>query len=351
MMGALFVGLAGADWPQFRGPNSAGTSDEKGLPLKWSASENIVWRTSLPGGGASSPITVGDRIFVTCFTGAGEPQARKRRGKDKSRDEKKADEPKPEEKAPDEKAADKKDKPPLEVHLICVNRGDGKIVWDKPILVKQPEQPYGGFITQHGYASGTPASDGQAIYTLFGRTGVFAHDLEGNQLWSADVGSKTHGFGTANSPVLFEGLVIINASVESGKLIALDKKNGEQKWEADGIRESWNTPVLVEVEGKRELVVNTAGKVLGFDPASGEKLWECDSAASYICPSVIAHDGVVYAVGGRGGGILAIKAGGRGDVTDSHVVWKAKPSSNVPRPCTTMAISISPIPPAASRIA
>jgi outer membrane protein assembly factor BamB len=170
------------------------------------------------------------------------------------------------------------------------------------------------------------------VYTFFGRTGVFAHDLDGNQLWTADVGSKTHGFGTANSPVLFEGLVIINASVESGKLVALDKKTGDQKWEADGIRESWNTPVLVDVGGKRELVVNTAGKVLGFDPASGEKLWECDSAKSYICPSVIAHDGVVFAVGGRGGGILAVKAGGRGNVTDSHIVWKAKPASNVSSP-------------------
>jgi outer membrane protein assembly factor BamB len=90
--------------------------------------------------------------------------------------------------------------------------------------------------------------------------------------------------------------------------------------------------VLVDVGGKHKLVVNTDGKVLAFDPASGEKLWECDSARDYICPSVIAHDGVVYAVGGRSGGILAAKAGGRGNVTDSHVLWKAKPASNVSSP-------------------
>jgi hypothetical protein len=213
---SVIVGVvvsAGADWSQFRGPNSAGVSDEKGLPLKWSATENIVWRTPLPGPGASSPITVGDRVFVTCFTGAGEPQARKRRGKGKSADEKKADEKKPDETKADEskadqtKAQDKKDKPPLEVHLICVSRSDGKVIWDKSIAVHQPEQPYREFITEHGYASGTPASDGQTIYTFFGRTGVFAHDLEGNQLWRSDVGTKTHGFGTANSPVLFDDLV------------------------------------------------------------------------------------------------------------------------------------------------
>jgi outer membrane protein assembly factor BamB len=319
LVAILCVALAGADWAQFRGPNSAGVSDEKGLPVKWSATENVVWRTPLPGPGASSPIVVGDRVFVTCFTGAGEPGPRKSRRKEKPAD----DEKKPEE--------TKKEIPPIKVHLICVGRGDGKPRWDKAIDVKQPEEGYAGWIAQHGYASGTPASDGQALYTFFGRTGVFAHDLDGNEIWKADVGTKTHGFGTANSPVLFENLVILNASVESGKLIALDKKTGEKKWEADGIRESWNTPVLVPVGGKQELVVHITGKLLAFDPTSGEKLWECEAAGGYICPSVVAHDGVIYAIGGRRG-IMAVKAGGRGDVTDTHVVWKAKPSSNVASP-------------------
>jgi outer membrane protein assembly factor BamB len=339
----LLIALAGADWAQFRGPNGLGVSDEKGLPLKWTATENIVWKTPLPGPGASSPIVVGDRVFVTCFTGAGEPQAGgrgrgRRKGRDKADGEKKPDGEKKAdgEKKPDgEKKAEepkKKEDPPIKVHLICVARGDGKPLWDKAIDVKHPEQTYGGFVALHGYASGTPASDGQAVYTFFGRTGVFAHDLDGNELWTANVGTRTDGFGTANSPVLFENLVIINASVESGKLVALDKKNGEQKWEASGIRRSWNAPVLVPVGGKHELVVYTSGKLFGFDPASGEKLWECDAKEDYICPSVVANDGIIYAAGGRSGGVMAVKAGGRGDVTDTHVVWKSPTSTNVPSP-------------------
>jgi outer membrane protein assembly factor BamB len=154
--------------------------------------------------------------------------------------------------------------------------------------------------------------------------------LDGNEIWHADVGKGTHGWGSANSPVLYKNLVIINASIESGSLIALDKDTGKESWRAKGISSSWNTPVLVDVpNGGTELVVNESQAVIGVEPANGKELWRVTGFGGYVCPSVVAHKGVVYLVRDRA---LAIKAGGRGDVTNSHVLWRGRGSSTVPSP-------------------
>lgn len=140
---------------------------------------------------------------------------------------------------------------------------------------------------------------------------------------ASDVGSGIHGWGSAYSPVLYKQLVIVNASVESGSLIALDRKTGREVWNVPGMRESWNTPILVPVDGgKTELVVAILGKILGLDPDTGKRLWSCDTDIGwYMVPSLVHHDGVVYCIGGRSGGGLAVKAGGRGDVIRSHRLW------------------------------
>ncbi|MEK6260858.1 MAG: PQQ-binding-like beta-propeller repeat protein, partial [Planctomycetota bacterium] len=164
---------------------------------------------------------------------------------------------------------------------------------------------------------------------------VFAFDLEGNQLWQADVGSKTHGWGTSASPVLHKGLVFINASVESESLVALDRKTGEEKWRAGGIRESWSTPLVVTADsGREELIVPTQGKVLAFDPETGQELWSCKTDIGwYMVPSVVAAEGVIYCLGGRSGiAALAVRAGGSGDVTETHRLWTSTKGSNVSSP-------------------
>jgi outer membrane protein assembly factor BamB len=143
------------------------------------------------------------------------------------------------------------------------------------------------------------------------------------------VGSSTHDFGTGTSPVLFQDLVIVNASVESDSLMALDKSNGKERWRKTGMPMSWSTPVLVDVHQRQELIVSVMGKLLAFDPESGEELWHCQGIGEYVCPSVIAHGGVVYAIGGRTGAGLAVRAGGRGDVSKTHVLWRIKRGSNV----------------------
>ncbi len=294
--------LAGADWRQFRGPGGLGTSTEKGLPLEWSSQKNIVWKTPLPGPGTSSPVTIGDRIFLTCYTGY----------------------------ALD--TSDPGNMNELKRHVLCVDRKNGKILWTKEFAPVLPEHQYRGEGSYHGYSSSTPTSDGERLYVFFGKSGVFCLDLDGKQLWHVLVGKGTSGWGSATSPVLYKDLLIVNASVESGTLLALDKMTGKEVWRAKNIRSAWNTPVLVTAPSKEvELVVSIENWILGLNPDTGKELWRADGVHRYVCPSVVAHDGVVYAIGG-GSTSLAVKAGGRGDVTKTHVLWHVKRGSNVSSP-------------------
>lgn len=290
------------DWPRFRGPSGMGTSPATGLPLTWSDSENIVWKTELPGSGASSPVTFGDHIYLTSFTGYLVP------GESKGSLEN------------------------LERHVLALDRSSGKVVWDKTVAAKLPEEEN---IRDHGYAANTCAADSAGVVAFLGKSGVIAYDHEGNQKWQADVGSKTSGWGTAASPLLYEDMVIINASIESESLIALDRATGKQRWKTDGIREAWNTPIIVTADsGRKELVVARHGDVMAFDPANGDPLWTCKTDISwYMVPTGVAADGVVYFVGGRSGtAALAVRAGGSGDVTDTHRLWTSKAGTNVPSP-------------------
>jgi outer membrane protein assembly factor BamB len=290
------------DWHQFRGPRGDGSSSSKSLPVTWSQNEGIVWKTPLTGAGASSPVVWGDRIYLTSYTGYGVPG----------------------------ESGGSLDR--LERHLLAFSRSDGKLLWDKAIAAKLPEEQS---IRDHGYAANTPAADGERVYAFFGKSGVIAFDHQGEQLWTASVGTKTSGWGTAASPLLYKDLVIINASVESESLVALDKQTGNEKWRAGNIREAWNTPAIVEsANGRSELIVATQGKILAFNPDSGAPLWSCNTDITwYMVPSPVAADGVIYYLGGRSGiTSLAVRTGGSGDVTSSHRLWTSNKGSNVASP-------------------
>lgn len=293
---------ARAHWSRFRGPEGMGVSRSTGVPVEWSETENLAWKTELPGAGSSSPITYGDRVFVTCYVGYG---------------------------VPGEAGGSIED---LARHLIAVSIEDGEVLWDVGVPAELPEEES---IRDHGYAANSVAVDTERVYAFFGKTGVFAFDHEGNRLWRAEVGSKTSGWGTSASPILHEDLVIVNASVESGSLVALDRETGEETWRAGGIREAWNTPLVVTApSGREELIVARHGDVLAFDPRSGDPLWSCETDITwYMVPSVIAADGVVYCLGGRSGtAALAVRAGGEGDVTGTRRLWTSRKGSNVSSP-------------------
>lgn len=298
---ALAQAAPATDWRQFRGPDGQAISRSQGLPTHWSGTQNIVWKTELPGPGASSPIVLGDRVYLTCYSGYAVPGL------------------------PDGEVG------ALQRHVLCLRRGDGKILWKKDVPAAQPEQAK---VRAHGYASSTPLADADRLYVFFGKSGVFAFRHDGEPLWQAEVGSMVHGWGSAASPVIHRDLVIINASVESESLVALNKQTGKEVWRAGGLKESWNTPILVPVaDGKHELVVAILGKVLGLDPGTGEPLWSCATGIGwYMVPSLVNDKDMVYCIGGRTGGGLAVRAGGRGDVTHSRRVWTLHKGSNVSSP-------------------
>ena len=287
------------NWPQFRGPGGLGISQEKDLPITWSETENIAWKTAMPGYGSSSPIVLDGKLYITCYSGYGMENTSGRMED-------------------------------LTLHLVCVNSKPGEITWNKQI---KPTLPESKRVRDHGYAAQTPITDGEHLYVFFGKSGVFKFDLQGNQIWQTSVGTKTHGWGSGTSPVLYENLVIVNASVESGSLVAIDKATGKEVWRAGGMDSSWNTPHLVKTSnGQHELAVTVKKWILGFDPKTGNELWRCEAIEDYICPSIVSHKGVLYAMGGRSSKTIAIRSGGRGDVTDTHKLWQADAGANVCSP-------------------
>ena len=230
------------DWPQFRGPSGNATAPDSNPPVTWSDSENIVWKTELPGRGASSPIVFGNRIFLTAYTGFGVD----------------TEEP--------------GDRTNLKLHVLCFERDSGKLLWDNFIKASSATQKFGQRVADHGYATATPATDGEAVYASFGVSGVVAYDMDGNLMWQAEIGDGTAGFGSASSPVVYREMVYVNASIESKTLFAFDKKTGKEAWKVESIVKSWSTPCIADVPGEEpELVLNQQNEIFGFDPTTGKK--------------------------------------------------------------------------------
>ncbi|MFZ2279042.1 MAG: PQQ-binding-like beta-propeller repeat protein [Prosthecobacter sp.] len=303
------LAASAADWPRFRGPNGGGIApDDKPVPVEWSATKNLKWQTSLPGPGSSSPIVVGDRIFVTCWSGYA-TDGQQGTG----------------------------DITALKRHLICVDRTTGKILWDRSVPAKQPEERYGGMFAQNGYASHTPVSDGKSVFAFFGKSGVHAFDLEGKALWQADVGDwdDRRGWGSASSPILHGDVLIVPALVESQALFGFDKTTGKQLWKApsEGFAGTWGTPIVVEVEGRADLAIAVPSEVWGFNPDTGKLRWYATGLQSdSVCNSVVTDGSAVFAMSERGGGSVAIKAGGKGDVSATHTLWTGSNGSRIATP-------------------
>ena len=290
------------NWTRFRGDNAKGIAG-RGIPTTWSDSENLAWRTSLPGKGSSSPVVHGHRIFLTAYSGYGESVE-----------------------APGEKDQ-------LKLHVICLSIDDGRILWDREFAASTKEQSINKRVADHGYASPTPCVDDQAVFTSFGPSGMIALNHEGNVLWRTSVGTGTAGFGAAASPIDYQDLVIMNASIEDGAVYGLEKASGKIRWRTDDIERAWTTPTMVQLpNGTQEMVLNQKGAILGLDPTTGERLWICEAIQDYIVPCVVADGDTLYCSGGRSNKTFAVKAGGRGDVTESHLLWDVSSGANVTSP-------------------
>lgn len=306
-LGCWIVVTLGADWPCFRGPGGSGVSDAKGLPTTWSDDEGIVWKTALPGAGSSSPIVSAGRIFVTCYSGYGVEGA----------------------------SGSIED---LKRHVVCIDPKAGKILWDRAVDSRQPEERYQGIgVPQHGYASSTPVADGKAVYAFFGKTGVIAYDFDGKELWRAAIAEdpRTHMFGSGSSPVLHESLLIVPASVECEEIVAFDKRTGREAWRspAAGYSAWWTTPVLAKAGDRTELIVSVTEELWGLNPETGGLYWYAESFQDRgFSPSPVVTGGVAYVIGGREGNAAAVRIGGKGDATASHRLWTRGSGSYVPSP-------------------
>ena len=307
---ALLQAAAGSDWPQFRGPAGSGVCPDSTAPLEWSDAKNIKWKTALPGPGSSSPIVCGGQVFVTCYSGYGVD--------------------------PDEPG----EITGLKRHVLCLKLDDGTVLWSRSVGAVLPEDAFFGMgITEHGYASSTPVSDGERVYVFFGKSGVLAFDFQGKQLWRANVGheSSNRRWGSSASPILYRDTVIVNASEESRSIRALDKTTGKEKWKAEAaaLELTYATPLLVNLrDGRKQLVIGVPGEAWGLNPDTGKLAWYAETGlGGNVAPSPVAHDGVVYLMGGYPGQLtVAVRAGGKGDVTQSHVLWSSRTSSYVPSP-------------------
>lgn len=298
---------AAADWTRFRGPGGSGIADGPAVPFEYSATHNLGWRVALPGKGVSSPVVHGDRVFATAYTGYGlDPEAPGN---------------------PDD----------LVRHLMAFDRWTGEEVWRVSVESSGDEDPYQGFMTQHGYASSTPVTDGKRIFALFGKSGLLAVDRDGNELWRRDLGrgSDRAGWGSASSPILADGVLVVNAGILDRRIVGLDPATGDTLWSLSdpNFTNSWSTPAVANNGETTTVLVHFPFRILGIDPRSGEVRWSAatpiDDATS---PSIVTHDGVAYVVGSRAGHAMAVRLGGSGDVTESHVVWKQQVRAGITTP-------------------
>ena len=287
-------------WSRLRGPNGQGISTATGLPTQWSDTENIAWKTPIPGEGWSSPVIWNDHIFLTSATDGGK-----------------------------------------ECRVIAINRKDGEVLWNKPVFTQELKMQH----DRNSRATPTPVTDGQRVYAVFANGWFVALDFEGNVVWEnkdLDFYSQ-HGFGA--SPIIYDDLLItaINPSVNPNNnpnnepvrlgwqlpwdrsyLLALDKNTGKERWRGNrGMsRISHSTPVVIQVDGKDQILSMAGDVIQGFEPATGELAWTVKNSGEPAVPIPAIGEGMVYMCPSPGSPILGIRIGGKGDVTDTHVVWR-----------------------------
>lgn len=292
------------NWPAWRGPRGDGSSTETGLPLRWSNTDNVVWKTPLPGSGYSSPIIWGDRVYLTwCL---------------------------------DEDA--KPEKPRV---LACLDRLSGKILWEKTVLRSKLEQKHG----ENSWASATPATDGEHVWVAFldmPSMVVVCYTMDGKEVWRKSPGKLLSRHGFCSSPTLYRDLVILNGDQDAvAYLVALDKKTGAERWRADRPKKtrSYCAPIIVEAAGKTQLVLSGNRCVASYDPATGKQHWLIDGPTEQYVASLVYHDELFFLTTGFPEyHLMAIRPDGEGNITASKsIAWHhrklpAREASYVPSP-------------------
>jgi outer membrane protein assembly factor BamB len=290
------VNARAEDWPQWRGPRFDGTSTETGIPLKWSETDNIAWKTPIPGKGHSSPIIFGDRIFVT--------SALFDEGKQM---------------------------------LLCLDRKTGKILWTQEQACKLQAKIH----KLNSHASSTPATDGKFVFWTFHDQPAFVcccYDYDGKLLWKKSPGEfySVHGF--CSPPILYKDMVILNGDQDkkNAYLVALDKATGEEKWRANrpGIR-SYCPPVIFDIHGKKEMIFAGSNCTAAYDPDTGKQIWVIDGPTEqYVASAVYKNDVLFMTYGFPLRGHIGINPEGTGNITKTNILYNFSPGRGgyVPSP-------------------
>jgi outer membrane protein assembly factor BamB len=270
-------------WTGLRGSTQQGLVTHSTLPKSWDA----VWSAPLSGRGNSAPILWADHLFVT------------------------AEGPRPEDltQSPDR-------------YLLAIDRRDGKLLWQhaapKPTEVE-------ALYWKNTFASSTVATDGERVIAFLGNSGLVCCDFTGKRLWHTDLGTFPTMHGPGTTPVIYRDLVIIVQDQRKGDSLfaAYDKHTGKKRWQhARPQQAGWSSPVLLRVGNRDELIYNGSHVVIGYDPATGSELWRAKGTTEESIPMIITGGGLLYSASGRNGPLFAIRPGGNGDVTESHVVWR-----------------------------
>jgi outer membrane protein assembly factor BamB len=267
------------DWPSWRGPNGDGHTKEANLPTKWTA-KSVVWKTALPGEGQSSPVIWGERIFLTASLEKGKKRL-----------------------------------------VLCVDRNKGSILWAEEAWSGTPEPTH----KMNGWATPTCVTDGERVVAFFGKGGLHCYTVDGKKLWSRDLGPFAGLWGTSACPIIVGDVVIQNCdSTANAFIVGIDRKTGKDVWKTPRPtpeKGGWSTPVLVDAGQHKEVVVNGEAFVIGYDPTTGKELWRCKTFNGRGEPTVTPGRGLVFVVNGLAGDIYALKPGGAGNVTKSHMAW------------------------------
>jgi outer membrane protein assembly factor BamB len=308
------------NWHQWRGPEASGVARVADPPVTWAPDRNIRWKIAVDGRGSSTPIVWQDRIFLltSVDTGKANPSL-----------------PKPEDQ-PKRPFGITYPNTEYAFIVICLDRETGREIWRRTAAKKIPQEGHHG---DNNFASASPTTDGQRLYAWFGMVGMFCFDLDGNPLWKRELGevSIRKSFAEAASPVVHNDRVIINRDNEGQSYITvLDAETGEDIWRAERNEVStWMTPLVIEHDGKTQVVTNASDRVRSYDLTNGDVIWECGGQVSNVTPSPVADSSLVYCMSGyRGSSAVAISLESRGDVTDTNAVaWKLnKGTPYVPSP-------------------
>lgn len=298
--------LLADDWPQFRGPTGQGLSQATALPDHWDLANDVQWKVPVPGKGWSSPIVHSGRIFLTTAVFSADD-------------------------APKQQS----------LRTLCLDAAKGETLWNVEVFVKRisPDEKINA---KNSFASPTPITDGQHVFVHFGPDGTACLDRDGKRIWANDQLQYNSVHGAGGSPV-FSGphLVLLCDGAEDPFVLALDRDSGKVAWRTPrppmaSPRWSFGTPLLIEVDGKRQLVAPAAQMVLSYDAESGEELWRvCYPDKWSIVPRPVFSHGLVFVCTGypHSAELLAIRPTGSGDVTDSHVAWRTdKQVPQIPSP-------------------